>query len=1190
MTPFPSDPIGRIRRHLADARRRLALGDILSGALWFAGVAAAAWVTAAALEAVLWLPSGVRATMLAVVAAGSLAFLLRMVAWPALRWSGLVRGISDDTVAGQVGRRLPEVRDRLLNLLQLLDGRHSDAPEPLVRSAADHLGRRLQDVDLASVEDFAGARRAGRLASLPLVGLLAFVAIAPGAFFGASSRLLAPARDFSRPAPYAVEVGPGDVELVKGADLAVTTRISGSGFPATAVLETRYPDETVIERLELPLAGGEARHTLVNVRRTTEYRVSAGTVASPWFTARVVDRPVVGNLQVLLRYPSYTRMPPLALAPNEGDITALAGTEVLVEAVVGGPPIREARLVFGRAAVRPLDLDGRLAAGSFRVTGDDTWHVEAVSDDDVANLDPVVHDIRRVEDARPAVAVVSPESEFDLDESASVPLAWRISDDFGFSALRLWYRLESSRFGTPSEAYEAVDLPLERPAPREQDGAIDWLLRERTSIDPAPGDVIVYYLEVTDNDGFSGPKSSRTEEYRLRLPSLVERYEALDETEDAVEEDLEGVKEESTRMREAFDELQEQLRGKPAADWQDERAVERLQQRQESMEESVREISGRIESMTEEMERNDLVGEETLEMFRELQEVAEEINSPELMEALQELQEAMQQMDLPRMQEAMEDFRFNEEEYRQRLERTLELFRNLRVQQDLDEAARRAEELARTEEELAERTEELEREQPGDEENPKAEEPGDGDEQEGDEQDGDEQEGDEQDGDEQEGDSAGEDPPPSNEQLAREQERAAEEMEKLEEMLRELQERMEGLKQAPSESMQNLSKQTESQQMPQQMRQNAEQLQNQQLAPAKQSQQEMSEQLRQLQQQLQKMLSGMQGSQMEMNLSGLRRALDDVLALSEDQEALRAEVQVLADESPGLRESARRQVQLGEGLNMVSDSLQSLARQVPQMGRDIQTHAGEALREMADATQSMTDRTGRRAVGHQKGAMTQLNELALLLADLMNQMMGGGGGSGSMSMQQMLQQLQNMAGQQEMLNQQMQQLLNDIRGNRLSSNAQERLRQLGEQQQLIREQLRDLNRNRELRNQALGDLERIAEQMQETIEELTLRQVTPRTIERQRQILTRLLEASRSLQERGRDRRRESRTGEDVLRQGPPELTAPERADQLRRDLIRALESGYAPDFEELIRRYFELLQQDAAGSGGAVPPDSTGG
>ncbi|MEM1043649.1 MAG: hypothetical protein AAGI91_13595 [Bacteroidota bacterium] len=33
-------------------------------------------------------------------------------------------------------------------------------------------------------------------------------------------------------------------------------------------------------------------------------------------------------------------------------------------------------------------------------------------------------------------------------------------------------------------------------------------------------------------------------------------------------------------------------------------------------------------------------------------------------------------------------------------------------------------------------------------------------------------------------------------------------------------------------------------------------------------------------------------------------------------------------------------------------------------------------------------------------------------------------------------------------------------------------------------------------------------------------------------------------------------------------------ADCLRRDLIRALESGYAPDYQELIKRYFDLLQR----------------
>ena len=211
--------------------------------------------------------------------------------------------------------------------------------------------------------------------------------------------------------------------------------------------------------------------------------------------------------------------------------------------------------------------------------------------------------------------------------------------------------------------------------------------------------------------------------------------------------------------------------------------------------------------------------------------------------------------------------------------------------------------------------------------------------------------------------------------------------------------------------------------------------------------------------------------------------------------------------------------------------------------------------------------------------MTHLNELALILSELFSQMMNAqGSGSGSPSMQQILEQLQNLGQQQQQLNQQIQQLLNDAQGNRLTSDMMERLRQLGGQQDKIRRELKQLSRERNARNNILGDLNRIAEQMLESIEDLTQGRTSRRTIQRQRQILTRLLEASRSLQERGKDRRRESRTGEMFDRESPAELSPSEKIEKLRRDLFRALDSGYAPDFEQLIRRYFDLLQQRSEG------------
>src|SRR5690606_21269021 len=117
-------------------------------------------------------------------------------------------------------------------------------------------------------------------------------------------------------------------------------------------------------------------------------------------------------------------------------------------------------------------------------------------------------------------------------------------------------------------------------------------------------------------------------------------------------------------------------------------------------------------------------------------------------------------------------------------------------------------------------------------------------------------------------------------------------------------------------------------------------------------------------------------NQMQLNLAGLRRALEDVLTLSEQQELLRSRLQALAPDSPQLRALAQDQVELSEGLSVVSDSLQQLAGQIPQMSRVVQQLAGDALREMARSTEAVAERQQGQAGAHQQSAMMNLNELA----------------------------------------------------------------------------------------------------------------------------------------------------------------------------------------------------------------------
>ncbi|ARA92449.1 hypothetical protein AWN76_004210 [Rhodothermaceae bacterium RA] len=1171
--------LAAIRDRLRATIRRITLAELACGLLLTLGILAGVLCAAVAVEAGFWLDPTPRTVLYYAVLGLAGGLLVYFGVIPLLRLLGVLPGPGEQAVARRIGQRYPEVADRLVNLLDLAEGRRSEAPPELVDRAVRMLGEQVQSVPFEQVEDFQRVRRVGRLASLPVVGLLVFMLVTPGRFFDAAGRLFSPGTAFERPAPFRLLVEPGSVELVKGEALEITARADGSDVPPEIELALNQVGEDLIEPIRLTAdSTGTFRHTVVNVRASFRYRLDAGAVTTPWYEARVVERPLVRSLRVALTFPAYTRIPPQRLAPNAGDVTALPGTEVAVEVELGGPDVTEAFLRFDDGRLDTLTLDGTTASGRFTLRRAGSYQILLRNAEGLENRDPITYTLTLLTDAYPSVVLLSPAPQTELSDALRADLRLRIHDDFGFSRLRLYYRLAESRFGTPQDTFSEVPLPLEDRTLLDQEMLHIWLLNESTGLDLVPGDVVEYYVKVWDNDAVAGYKAAQSATHRLRLPSLAEQYRELDAAQDEAQQTMEELLQETDQLRDQFQELRDELRRKQQSDWEDERQLEQVQQRQQQIEQRVEELSREMQRLSEQMEENDLVSPETLELYRELQKTVEEINSPELQEALQRLQEAMQNLDLPQMQQSLQDFEFNEEQYQQRLERALELFKRIRLQQNLEEAARRAEELARRQERLAEQTRQLREEQPQGEQNQgeqNQDEQNQGEQNQGEQNQGEQNQGEQNQGEQNQGEQHQGEQNQDAERLAREQERSREEMEELAEQLRDLLEQMEQMRNTPADEMEQLHE--DARRLPRQMEQNAEQLRQNRLDQAQQGQQQMQQQLQQMQQRLQQMQQGMQGQMIQVNRAGLRRALDDILRLSQQQESLRGDVSRLASDSPRLRTYAQRQVELSEGLTVVSDSLQRLAREIPQMSRQVQQQAGEALREMTSATEALAERTAVRAAGHQKGSMMHLNELALLLSELLDQLMNmqQSGGSGSMSLQQMIQQLQQMAGQQQQLNQQLQQLLNDMQGDRLTSDMQQRLQQMAAQQEALRRQLREMSRNPEARGKLLGDLNKIAEQMEETIQELQRNRASRQTVQRQQQILTRLLDAQRSIRERGRENRREGQRPEQDLfdRDSPPAQTPAEQADQLRRALIRALESGYAPDYEELIKRYFELLQ-----------------
>jgi hypothetical protein len=175
----------------------------------------------------------------------------------------------------------------------------------------------------------------------------------------------------------------------------------------------------------------------------------------------------------------------------------------------------------------------------------------------------------------------------------------------------------------------------------------------------------------------------------------------------------------------------------------------------------------------------------------------------------------------------------------------------------------------------------------------------------------------------------------------------------------------------------------------------------------------------------------------------------------------------------------------------------------------------------------------------------------------------------------MMEQLGEAGQQQQKLNQMMQDMINDMQGERLSQDQMQRLNQLAKQQNQIRKQLEELQQQGEMDGDKIGsELQRMIEGMEDTINDLRGGSTDPLMIERQQNILSRMLQAEQAMQERDEEDKREGNIADNYEQSRPPELTLEELEKQIRNRLNDPNFTKYSPDYQRLIENYFELLKQ----------------
>ncbi len=1057
---------------------------------------------------------------------------------PLLEKFGAIRNLSEKAVAEKVGNAFPQIKDRLRNILEIFE-EHQSSPRyslELIDASFSDLKSASSLLDFRQTISFEKLKHFTRYFLFEAVTAVILFSIPQLGFSSAAFRIAHFAEDFRPPAPFAFFIQPGNTEIVKGASVPIRISLQplqaaviSSNLPKEIHLMTREEGITAFEDITLRADSvGGFSYTLPSVKQSVAYFASSRDVESDHYLISVADRPIVSSLRIHITPPAYSRLPAQFLDENVGDVSALAGTSIRWEISVN-KEMQKAAIVFSDGKAIGLNEHSGKFLTSMKLLAPAVYHIALKDHDGISNDDPIDYKLDVVPDQAPTVAITDPGRNLDVTDATQLPMQFSLHDDFGFSSLRIAYRLVQSKYEKPQEKFSYVSIPLQQGsgsagAVLDEDINFNWNL---SALSLVPEDVIEYHAEVFDNDAVSGPKTGKSETYLLRLPSLEEVFADADKGQNQSIDKMDESLKQAEELKKNLDDLSREMKANQNVDWQKQKTAEELAKKYQDLQKKVDDVNQRLQSSVEQLQKNNVLSPETLQKYMELQKMFQQINSPEFQQALKRMQDAMRNVSPEQLLQAMKQVQFSEEMFRQSIERTLNLLKRIQIEQKVDEMVKRADQLQQEQEQLQKETSKL---SPNDKQK-------------------------------------------AND-IAKRQDDISKQLQELQKQLAEVRKKMEEFPQEmPLQELQKSEQAANDSSLEHSMQESTQQLHSMNMQQAMQAQRQANKGIQQVQKSLSEMQQQLFNNQMMETTNALRKATQNLLQLSEREEKLKNQAQSLDPNSRQFRENAQGQMNIQNDLNSVTNALMELSQKsfavTPDMGKAI----GQAMGNMNQALDALVQRNGAYATQNQQDAMTSLNKAASLTEQSLEAMQQGGssGSAGSL-----LQQLARLAGEQQSINMQTEQM-GQGQGQGLTQQQMEQIGRLAAQQDAVRKSLEQLNKEAEESAQhqrVLGDLNKIANDMQEVVKDMQQNNVNPNTIQQQQRILSRLLDAQSSMRERDYEQRRTSTAGVTPTSPSPPELRNENDMNQMRNDLLKAAEEGYSKDYQELIRKYYEALSK----------------
>lgn len=980
---------------------------------------------------------------------------------PMLNLLGLANNLTDETAAKNIGLYYNTINDKLLNVIQL-----KNSESPLATAAY------LQKKNLFTAYDFGEAAQINKnkkyigFIGIPLLIIVAISFLMPNFFIVSTQRIYQFDKEFKKDNPFKFNLKNSKKYVLRGESLDINMNISGLYITKEIFIAIDGNLSKVVINEK-----NEYLYTIKNLQKNTDFKFITGGYESQNFHIEVVENPSILELNCKIVYPAYLNKNDQTfknignLVVPQGshiswEITSNAINDIYFQVAGKKNQLANSSLQSASSSIESYSFEKQIRRSETYTLILQNKNIKELVDSARFEIDCVIDDF-------PSISILS---AIDSSKFHNIEIAGAISDDYGISKLRLCYEVLDGGGKKIIQDNKNLDFDNKN---KEQKYYLNWNIDTLLTNN---NHKIKYYVEVGDNDGVNGTKYTRTNIMEISLPSKSMLEDQINRNNKESLSSLKSMKNEADASQTQLEELENKLKTKSTLSWQDKKEIKDLINEKKNANNSLNQLKEKLEELNNRKKLLENPSPDLEEKLKSLDDILKSLMNEDTKKILEQLENLLTNLaNKQEIDKLLKELAQKEENVNSDINRMLELFKQLQFEEKLNSSVKKLDELAQKQEELAKNT--LEKSNKTENINKQQEE------------------------------------------LNKDFEGVKKDLDDLNKLNSELEnknpispnnkEQISKIDDLQKNALKSLSKENKKE--------------------AAAAEKEAADKIKDLSKDIVEMDKENESKEQEENIKDLRTILENLVQLSFDQENILKGFKKTSHTDPNYIQLSQQQLKIKSDSKVIVDSLKALSNRVFQIKSFVTRELNNMNGLLDESTEAIKTRRTDYITTKQQFAMSTMNNLALLLDDVLNQMqqqMSQSKKSGSKSCSKPKNKPGNKPGLSDMQKKLGEKASELMKNGKEGKGMSEELAKMAAQQEYIRRALQQMQKDSDKKGAGKpgNSLDNLIKEMEKNEEDIVNKRLNQQQLNRQQEILTRLLESEKAMEEKELDDKREANT------------------------------------------------------------------